>query len=199
MSEQQKNNLPYTRKLNKTNIEGKNPERKNVNISTKYIRKSATLRSNDHPDILNLNYSKVAKDEKLTSFRKEVGMSKISQNIDKPDTLFGLNEYKEVKKPKTFHSIKKLRNCNSVIDLPDTFEPLKEDYYNLIPRPDSMTKIKNSIKEESKNQEIIKENPIIKKDENNIHVIKDKKVENAIKIKENEENNKENDKFSEKN
>ena len=70
--------------------------------------------------------------EKLSNFRREnKHMTQIPQQIDKPDILFGLNEYKEINKSSKstrFHSIKKLKSCNSSPDLPDILHPLTEDF-----------------------------------------------------------------------
>ena len=168
-------------KLSGTMISPKN-NKKDINQSKK-VRKSATVKSNDIPDTLKKNNSDVFKAEKLSSFRKQPRhMSQISNQVDRPDILLGLNEYKKVNKSNRFHNIKKLKSNNFSQDLPDTFEPLKGDYYYNIPRPESMKKIKLSKREESKNPEINNIRPkerqkSEKKDEKKLTDINEKKNE----------------------
>ena len=174
-------------KLSGTMISPKN-NKKDMNQSKK-VRKSATVKSNDIPDTLKKNNSDVFKAEKLSSFRKQPRhMSQISTKVDRPDILLGLNEYKKVTKSNRFHNVKKLKASNFSQDLPDTFEPLKGDYYSNIPRPESMKKIKLSKREESKNPEI---NNISPKERQKSEK-KDEKEKNLTDIKENKNETEEN-------
>ena len=157
----------------------------NLNNPTKKLKKSASNPSNDFPDILKVKSTNIFKAEKLSNFRREnKHMTQIPQQVDKPDILFGISEYKEINKSSKstrFHSIKKLKSCNSSPDLPDVLVPLTEDFYNTIPRPESMTKIKRSKNEESKNPEISNEDtnkrPSVKNEEQNLTDIKEIKNE----------------------
>ena len=178
MNEEKENKINNQKIHNESSTDEKNQKKPKNKISAKNLRKSATVRSNDMPDILNPNNLELFKDEKLLNIRKDKRMSQIQKNIDKPDTLFGLNEYKQPKKGKTsFHSIKKLRNTQSSMDLPDTLEPLKEDSNYLLPRPDSMTNIRKSKKGKEKEKQTnnikLQKKPSIKEDENNLKEIKE--------------------------
>ena len=109
----------------KTQIIKEKPKPKTIhkNISTKELKKTSVIKS-DMPDILNENNSNVFKEEKLLNFRKEhKHMTQLPKQIDKPDTLLGLNEFGKFP-IKRFHSIKKL-NYYPIPDLPDNLEPIK--------------------------------------------------------------------------
>ena len=134
----------------------KNKRKKVFHDSTKKLQRSASAISNDTPDVLNENNNaNVFKVEKLTNYRKkQKHMTQLPQQIDKPDTLFGLDEYKEVLPQNCFHSIKKLTSNDVIPDLPDTLDPIDENQFNKLPKPESMTNIRKVLEEESKNPEI---------------------------------------------
>ena len=169
-------------KLSKTTIKEKNNKMKS-DKSNRKLKKSASVKTNDIPDTIKMNNSNVFKMEKLSNFRKEPKHTSQKQYpVDQPDVLFGINEFKELSKKNRFHSVRKLKSNNFSQDLPDTFEPLYGDYYSNIPRPSSMSKIKISKIEESKNPETanikaIKMSENEEKNENNIN------NENAINKK----------------
>ena len=110
-------------------------------------RKSKTIR-NEIPDILTKSNSSLKQPQKLLLGRStKKRMTQLEKNIDLPDTLLGLNEYKEMKFAKNNHTIKKLRKSCYNPDLPDILEPVQEIITSNIPKP-------CIAKEESKNQEL---------------------------------------------
>lgn len=130
--------------------------RKNkLNDFSNNIKKSPTLLSNDLPDTLKEDNSNAYKVEKLTNFRKPYKhMTQLPQQLDRPDVLLGLNEYKEIHPQNRFHTIKKLNSSSSIHDMPDTLDPIKDNQFSQMPRPESMSNIKRTMKEENKNAEI---------------------------------------------
>ena len=151
MKEEEKPNFVRGGKLCKTQIYRGNPKTLHKNISSKDLKKSSVVKS-DEPDILNVNNSNVFKEEKLLNIRKgRKHMTQLPRQIDQPDILFGLNEYKRFHIT-NFHNLKKLCS-NPIPDLPDTLEPITEDNDNIMPIPDSINNINNSKNEESKNPE----------------------------------------------
>jgi len=161
------------------------------------------------PDILKEDNSNVFKAEKLTNFRKPYKhMTQLPQQLDRPDVLFGLNEYKEVHPQNLFHNIKKLNNSSSIHDIPDTLDPIKDNQFNQMPRPESMNNIQSSMKEENKNAEIanlkLKEKVLSEIPENNNETERVKSEDNNNINNDNKEEEQQNqnkddkDKISEK-
>ncbi len=177
-------NYVRNKKTYGTTIESeKHKKRFNDSADKIKIKKSSTLKSDDLPDSLNDNNSNVFKSEKLTNFRKShKHMTQLQKHIDMPDTLFGLDEYKEAHPQKNFHSIKKANSSSSIADLPDSLEPINDNQFHQLPRPESMTSLKKSMREDSKNPEIT-----------NLRLIEKPKEEK--KLTEIQENNNETDRI----
>ena len=151
MKEEQKPNFLRGGKLFKTQIYRGNPKTIHKNISSKDLKKSSVVKS-DEPDILNVNNVNVFKEEKLLNIRKDrKHMTQLFRQNDNPDILLGLNEYKQFQ-IKNFHNLRKLCS-NPIPDIPDILEPIKEDNNNILPSPDSINNVNNSQYEESKNPE----------------------------------------------
>ena len=111
----------------------------------KNFRKTKTIKD-DVPDALYNSNSAIIQSQKLTSVRKnKLRMSCLEQNIDLPDTLLGIDEYKEIKIFKDKHVTRKLRASLLKEDLPDVLEPVNEIIASHLPKP---------YNEESKNPEI---------------------------------------------
>ena len=167
----------------------KNKRQKAFHDSTKKLQRSASAISNDTPDVLNENNNaNVFKVEKLTNYRKkQKHMTQLPQQIDKPDTLFGLDEYKEVLPQNCFHSIKKLTSTDVIPDLPDTLDPIDENQFNKLPKPESMTNIRKVLEEERKNPEI----PLLLEDKikSNLYEIPEN-INETERLKTEENNNK---------
>ena len=185
--------------------------RKNkLNDFSNNIKKSPTLLSNDLPDTLKEDNSNVYKVEKLTNFRKPYKhMTQLPQQLDRPDVLLGLNEYKEIHPQNRFHTIKKLNSSSSIHDMPDTLDPIKDNQFSQMPRPESMSNIKRTMKEENKNAEIAhlkllelpKEKILSEIPENNNETDRVKSEDNNNinnNNKEEQQQNQNNDKISEK-
>ena len=154
MTEIQPNFIRGKRGLATTVVKQNQKNNINRQSSYKHMRKPS-MEDRDMPDVLYENNSKPSKQEKLLNPRKaRKHMTQISHQ-DKPDVLFGINEYKEVRAPKRFHSIRKLSSTSQVQDVPDTLEPILDESFKGMPKPDSMTNIKKSKIEESKNSENI--------------------------------------------
>ena len=173
----------------KTQIIRQNPKTMHKQISTHSLKKSLAINSNDRPDSLKEINSNVFKAEKLTNFRKpNKHMTELPHQLDKPDILLGLNEYKEIREKRIFHSIKKLTNFKSIPDAPDTLEPINEDACYQMPKPDSMTNILQCKNEEKKNNEVIPSKkgvvPSLKFG-NNLEDIKEKEESEGLKTEEN--------------
>ena len=177
-------NYVRNKKTYGTTIESeKHKKRFNDSADKIKIKKSSTLKSDDLPDSLNDNNSNVFKSEKLTNFRKShKHMTQLQKHIDMPDTLFGLDEYKEAHPQKNFHSIKKANSSSSIADLPDSLEPINDNQFHQLPRPESMTSLKKSMREDSKNPDIT-----------NLRLIEKPKEEK--KLTEIQENNNETDRI----
>ena len=176
-------------KTYKTQIIKENKKPIHKIISQKDVTKFTTLKPNDIPDTINDNNTNVFKAQKLLNFRREhKHMTQIPQHIDQPDILLGLEEYKEARLKKGFHSIKKLTSFNSIPDLPDTIEPINEDNFKAMPRPDSMNRIKKLINEEAKNSENIHNKKDIKNrntEKQQLTDIKERNETEEMKIEEN--------------
>ena len=107
-------------------------------------------------------------------------MSQLEKNIDLPDTLLALNEFKQNNLPRNPHVVKKSTSTSLKPDLPDILEPIQEIITNNLPKP-------LTIKEESKNPETdfinnIKNDTI---NNNNNIIIEEKKEEKEDKEKRN--------------
>ena len=95
-------------------------------ISRQRCRKSKTIR-NENPDILINQNESIKQSQKLLQGRKsKKRMTQLEKNLDLPDTLLGLNEYKEFKFQKDSHILRKLRTSCLNPDLPDVLEPIEE-------------------------------------------------------------------------
>ena len=199
---EQNPNFARSGKTCKTQIIKENKKPIHKIISTRDVTKFATLKQNDIPDTINDNSTNVFKAQKLLNFRREhKHMTQIPQHIDQPDVLLGLNEYKETRLKKGFHSIKKLTSFNSIPDLPDTIEPLNEDNINAMPRPGSMNKIKKLKNEEAKNPENILNKKNIKnrnEEKQQLTDIKERNETEEMKTEENKYNDFEDENIEEK-
>ena len=174
----------------KTQIVRQKPKQKEThkNISSKDLAKVANL--NDIPDTIKENNTNVFKAQKLSSnIRKAYRhMTQLPQQLDQPDILLGLNEYKETRlQQKRFHTIKKVTNSDSIPDLPDTLEPLSENSDNQMPRPDSMFLFRKSYSEEITKSKI-KNRKSLKIGENKLDDIKEKDEPEVLITEENREN-----------
>ena len=198
MIEDTSNFVRSSKKTSKTQIVRPNINHNFNHLTPSDLKKITTLKQNDLPDTLNENNSNIFQAERLFNVRKNhKHMTQIQYHIDKPDILFGLNEYKEARIKKSFHSIKKLSSSNSIPDEPDTLEPIIEDKYEQIPQPESMIKLKKFSKEESKNSENmskLKNMPILQFDESKLSDIKENEEFEGLKTEDNRDNNNENDK-----
>ena len=155
MTEEETNNV-RNKEINGTTITSeKHKKRFNDSADKIKMKKSSTLKSDDLPDILNGNNSNIFQSEKLTNFRKpHKHMTQLQKHIDMPDTLFGLDEYKESHPKKQFHSIKKANSSSSIADLPDSLEPINDNQFHQLPRPESMTSLQKSMRDDNRNPDI---------------------------------------------
>ena len=142
------------------------PREQNFINRQRKFHKSRTIKD-DAPDSLYNSNSTVKISEKISNVRKsKKRMSQLEQNIDLPDKLLGINEFKERITPKDTHKFKQLRTTSLNPDLPDILEPINEIITTKLPKPFTN-------KEESKNQELI--------DNNKVEYINNKEKENNIK------------------
>ena len=184
-------------KLSKTQIIRPNQKNTFSNLTSSDLKKITTLKQNDVPDTINENNPNIFKSEKLLNIRKRHRhMTQIPHQIDKPDILFGLNEYKEPSQKKFFHPIKRLSSSKLALDLPDTLEPIIEDKFEHFPQPE-LNKSRKS--EESKNSEMLnmKNKSILKLGDSRLSDIKEKEESEGLKTDENRDN-KNNDENNEK-
>ena len=191
-------NFARSGKIFKTQIikDNKNPMKKRISAEN-----LSNPKPNDIPDTINDNNTNVFKAQKLLNFRRgNKHMTQIPHHIDQPDVLLGLNEYKETRLRKGFHSIKELTSFKSIPDLPDTIEPINEDNFNVMPRPESMNKIKKLKNEEAKNIENIHNKDVNNKKIEKIQLtdIKERNETEEMKTEENRKNELENEDIEEK-
>ena len=101
----------------------------------KKFHKSKTIKD-DIPDSLYNSNSTIKVSEKLTNVRRsKKRMTQLEQNIDLPDRLLGINEYKERKTPRDNHKLKELRTTSLNPDLPDVLQPINEIMNLQLPKP----------------------------------------------------------------
>ena len=167
----------------------------------KGLKKNNSAVSKDVPDQLVKNDSDFFKVEKAQNYRKtKKRMTQLPQNVDKPDVLLGIKEYKEIREQPNFHNIKKM----SVVipDKPDIIESNDQNSFSNIPGPKTMISIKRDKYEEEKNESQIKdkkeeiltnikgilkeENFQVNSKNNNIDKMEDKKEEEKRKKEEEE-------------
>ena len=118
--------------------------------------KSKTIK-NEEPDKLISSISSVAHPEKLLNIRKNKRrMSQLEKNIDLPDNLLAMDEFKETKIPSHTHNSRKFRASCLNPDLPDFLEPIKEITIPNLSKPYELNEIKE-IKEEAKNKSVDEE------------------------------------------
>ena len=85
-------------------------------------------------------------------------MTQLEKNIDLPDTLLRLDEFKKINVPKNSHVVKKLTSTSLNPDLPDVLEPIEEIITNNLPKPYTINNVNseniniNNIIVEEKNE-----------------------------------------------
>ena len=143
MNENSQNNSS----INKLHLINEQNETKNITNNFKRKQQKSKTIKNEVPDeLINLN-SSIKKQEQLFQGRKgKKRMTQLEKNIDLPDTLLRLDEFKKINVPKNSHVVKKLTSTSLNPDLPDVLEPIEEIITNNLPKP-------YTIKEERKNQE----------------------------------------------
>jgi hypothetical protein len=155
----------YKKSVNIRNTNKIQRDQNFVNRQKKF-HKSKTIKD-DAPDSLYNSNSMIKVSEKLSNVRRtKKRMTQLEQNIDLPDKLLGIDEFKERITPKDTHKFKQLRTTSLNPDLPDILEPINEIITTKLPKPFTN-------KEESKNQELI--------DNNKVEYINNKEKEKNIK------------------
>ena len=141
---------------------------KNKNIGRKQTStnqmKRITFEDKDQPDILEINYEIPSKPSRTLNARHARRHMTHIPETDRPDVLFGIDEYKEARNTRRFHSIRKFSATSSVPDVPDILEPIIDTSSKQMSRPVSITNVKKIKYEESKNSENnleSKEKPIV--------------------------------------
>ena len=120
--------------------------------------KSKTIK-NELPDTLINPSSSIKQPEKLFNIRKsKKRMTQLEKNIDLPDTLLAMDEYKQMNFQTDTHISRKLRASCLNPDLPDFLEPVEEIITSNLPKPydvreeneEDSSHIINSLNEELK-------------------------------------------------
>jgi hypothetical protein len=97
--------------------------------------KSKTIK-NEMPDTLINPSSSIKQPEKLFNIRKsKKRMTQLEKNIDLPDTLLAMDEYKQMNFQTDTHISRKLRASCLNPDLPDFLEPVEEIITSNLPKP----------------------------------------------------------------
>ena len=116
--------------------------------------KSKTIK-NELPDTLINPSSSIKQPEKLFNIRKnKKRMTQLEKNIDLPDTLLAMDEYKQINFQKDTHISRKLRASCLNPDLPDFLEPVEEIITSNLPKPYKEENEENSSNINSLNEEL---------------------------------------------